>query len=160
MALMDLLKPECMKVPLEYADKQGAIGELIDLLASSHQLDDPSALKAAVWEREQIRTTGMGQGLAIPHCKATGFGNGVILAMGRPGNPMDYGSIDGRPVELIILVASPPDRTTDHIQVLAQVSRLMLNDEFRHAAYATKSVEELYSLFSAASETANANPAS
>jgi len=153
MNLNDLLHPDCVNVPLEHDDKKLAIEELVDLLADHYDLDDPDAIKKAVWEREQIRTTGIGQGLAIPHCKASPCHDRLLVAIGKPLHPLDYGSIDNQPVNLIILLASPPDRTSEHIQILAGISRLMLNEDFRNAAYAATTADELYELFSQSQPT-------
>jgi len=147
MELYDLLHLECVKVPLDHSGKKAAIDELVDLITPVHGLRDPEAIKTAVWEREQTRTTGIGQGLAIPHCKSPACEDHLLMAIGKPAEPIDFQAIDGLPVRLIILLASPPDRTSEHIQILAQVSRMMLNDEFRAAAYEAKNAEALYSLF-------------
>jgi len=145
MNLLDILKPECIKAPLTSADKNGAIDELVDLLAASGKVKDAPALKDAVWTREQTRTTGIGYGLAIPHGKCTGV-DGLAMAIGRPAIPIDFASIDGQPVKLIILLASAPDRTSDHIQALARVSRLMNSADFREQVFSASSDAELYEL--------------
>jgi fructose-specific phosphotransferase system IIA component len=145
MKLLDILSPECVKVPLGSSDKQGVIHELVDLLAVAGKVKDAKALKDAVWTRECTRTTGIGHGLAIPHGKCPGM-TGIAMAIGKPASPMDFEAIDGQPVRLIVLLASPPDKTSDHIQALAQVSRLMIMESFREKIYAAASSEEIYEL--------------
>ena len=145
MKLLDILSPECVKVPLASGDKQGVIHELVDLLAVAGKVKDAKALKDAVWTRECTRTTGIGHGLAIPHGKCPGM-TGIAMAIGKPAKPMDFEAIDGQPVRLIVLLASPPDKTSDHIQALAQVSRLMIMESFREKIYAATSAEEIYEL--------------
>jgi fructose-specific phosphotransferase system IIA component len=145
MKLLDILSPECVKVPLASGDKQGVINELVDLLAVAGKVKDAKALKDAVWTRECTRTTGIGHGLAIPHGKCPGM-TGIAMAIGKPASPMDFEAIDGQPVRLIVLLASPPDKTSDHIQALAQVSRLMIMESFREKIYAATSAEEIYEL--------------
>ena len=145
MNLLDILKPDCIKAPLASTDKKGAIDELVDLLAASGKVKDAKSLKDAVWTREQTRTTGIGYGLAIPHGKCSGV-DGLAMAIGRPATPIDFASIDGQPVRLIILLASAPDRTSDHIQALARVSRLMNSADFREQVFAAASDAELYEL--------------
>lgn len=130
MQLTDILKSDCIKVPLEATDKQAAIFELADLLVQRGRCRDASALKAAVWQREQTRTTGIGHGLAIPHGKCSCCDR-LIMAVGKPASPIDFKAIDGRPVSIIFLLASPPEQTGPHIQALARISRLMVRDEFR-----------------------------
>jgi mannitol/fructose-specific phosphotransferase system IIA component (Ntr-type) len=146
MNILDILSPAAMKVPMESLDKKSAIDELIDLLASIGSISEPASLKLAVHEREQQRTTGIGEGLAIPHGKSASSRN-MVIAMGRPAQPIDFNSIDNKPVSLIVLLVSPPDKTLDHIQALGKISRLMLDPKFRMAAYATQSAQELYDLF-------------
>ncbi len=72
MKLLDIISLESIKAPLASADKQGVIGELVDLLAGTGRVKDAKGLKEAVWTREQTRTTGIGHGLAIPHGKSPG----------------------------------------------------------------------------------------
>ena len=145
MNLLDILTPECIKAPLISADKRGVIDELVDLLAAVRKVADAPALKEAVWTREQTRTTGIGHGLAIPHGKAAGMGS-LAMAIGKPPTPMDFQAIDGQPVRLVVLLASPPDRTSDHIQALARISRLMTMDDFRNRIYAAQTAPEIYEL--------------
>jgi fructose-specific phosphotransferase system IIA component len=146
MRLLDILSVDCIKVPLAATDKQGVINELVDMLAASGRVKAPAALKDAVWTREQTRTTGIGHGLAIPHGKSPGVEN-LAIAIGKPASPMEFGAIDGKPVKLIILLASPPDRTSDHIQALAHISRLMSMEELRQRIYTAASAQEVYDLF-------------
>jgi fructose-specific phosphotransferase system IIA component len=145
MKLLDIISPECIKAPLSAGDKQGVIGELVDLLAQAGRVRDPKSLKEAVWTREQTRTTGIGNGLAIPHGKCAGVEQ-IAVAIGRPAAPMDFQAIDSKPVRLIVLLASPPDKTSDHIQALAHIARLMTMDQFREQVYAAKSAQEIFDL--------------
>lgn len=146
MNLLDILSAKAIKVPLDAADKKGAIDELIDLLAETGRIAEPEALRKVVWERELQRTTGIGEGLAIPHGK-TSSSRSLVVAMGRPAQPIDFGSIDNKPVKLIVLLASPPEKTSDHIQALGKISRLMADPKFRNAAYNAESAEALFELF-------------
>lgn len=145
MNLLQILSSECVKAPLEATDKRGVINELVDVLVDAGRVEDGAALKDAVWTREQTRTTGIGHGLAIPHGKCAGM-KSLAMAIGKPAEPMDFEAIDGKPVHLVVLLASPPDRTSDHIQALARVSRLMTMDEFREAIYGAASAEEIWEL--------------
>jgi fructose-specific phosphotransferase system IIA component len=146
MKLLDILKADCITAPLRATNKQGAIYELVELLGARGQVKQPAALKEAVWTREMTRSTGIGLGLAIPHGKSAGVDHPAI-AIGKPATPMEFQSIDAKPVKLIILLASPPDKTSDHIQALAHISRLMNLEEFRHQVYSAATAEEIYALF-------------
>ncbi len=146
MNLLDILSQECVKAPLIATDKRSAIDELVDLLAVAGKVSDARKLKDAVWSREQTRTTGIGQGLAIPHGKSDCVRT-LAMAVGKPERPIDFASIDHHPVKLIVLLASPPDRTAEHIQALARISRLMTMEDFRERVYGATTSEELYELF-------------
>ena len=145
MQLTDILKPDCIKVPLTATDKQSAIYELVELLAARGRCSDAEALKRAVWQRETTRTTGIGHGLAIPHGKSACCDR-LIMAVGKPAQPIDFNSIDKRPVNLIFLLASPPDLTGPHITALARVSRLGIKDDFRAAIISAPDAQTIYDL--------------
>ena len=146
MNLLDHLQLDTMRVYLEATDRQSAIGELVDTLASTGSISDAETIKHLVWERELQRTTGIGEGLAIPHGRCDKLTN-LVMAMGRPTTPIDFASPDKRPVELVILLVSPANNTADHIQALGRISRLMVDRTFREAAYATDSAQTLFDLF-------------
>ena len=143
MRLTEILKPQNIKVPLSAGTKAEAIGELVSVLADNGELTDPKKVLDAVLEREGTRTTGIGNGLAIPHGKCNGTDH-LVMAIGRPGTPVDFQAIDGRPVNLIWLLASPPDKTGPHIHALARISRLMTIDKFRHALAEAKTSQDIY----------------
>lgn len=132
MRLTDILSPECVKVPLSATDKKSAIAELVELLATAGKVTDREQMLQAALERETTRTTGIGNGLAIPHGKCAAVRT-LVMAVGKPAAPIDFDSIDGKPVNIVILLASPPDKTGPHIQALARVSRLMTEPKVRAA---------------------------
>ncbi len=146
MNITDILSPKAVKVPLVSTDKRAVIDELVDLLTDAGLIQDPDTLKRIVWEREQQRSTAIGDGLAIPHGKSN-CSPDLVMAIGRPAEPIDFDSLDNNPVGLVVLLASPPTRTSDHIQALGKISRIMSDPSFRKAAYAATSAETLYQLF-------------
>jgi PTS system fructose-specific IIC component len=146
MRILDILSPSSVRVPLAASTKREAIDELVDLLAENGLCGDPAAVKQAVWDRESLRSTGIGEGLAIPHGKHGGL-QSVVLAMGKPAQPLEFGSIDGKPVQLVILLISPPEKKDEHIQALGKISKIMTSPEFRQRAYTAESAAELYGLF-------------
>jgi fructose-specific phosphotransferase system IIA component len=147
MRLTDILQPGCIKVPLASTAKQDAIFELIDLLAGCAKIEQSQQLKDAVWQRETARTTGIGHGIAIPHGKSPGITK-LTMAIGLAAQPIEFAAIDGKPVQVIILLASPPEQTGPHIQALARISRMLTDDRFRAAIKAAPSAEEVYRLIS------------
>jgi PTS system fructose-specific IIC component len=145
MKLTDLITPACIITPLKAIEKQDVISELVHALADAGQVSDPAALIETVWTREQTRTTGIGQGLAIPHGKSDSLKD-MSMAIGKPVDPIDFESVDGKPVRLVVLLASRPDQMSDHIQALAKISRLHMEASFREKIYAADSPEEIYDL--------------
>jgi fructose-specific phosphotransferase system IIA component len=152
MRLVDILKPENVKVPLESKNKTEAIGELVNLLAKNGDVADAKKVLDAVLERESTRTTGIGNGLAIPHGKCTGAKD-LVMAIGKAATPIDFQSIDGRPVTLIWLLTSPPDKTGPHIHALARISRLMTIDKFRTALAGAQTAQQVYEIVSKQEES-------
>ncbi|MGA2443704.1 MAG: PTS sugar transporter subunit IIA [Tepidisphaeraceae bacterium] len=143
MRLTEILKAQNILMPMLASTKNEAIGELVALLAKNGEIQDANAVLNAVLEREMTRTTGIGNGLAIPHGKSSGTAQ-LVMAIGKLAAPIDFQAIDGRPVTLIWLLASPPDKTGPHIHALARISRLMTSDKFRQALTQAKSAQEIY----------------
>jgi fructose-specific phosphotransferase system IIA component len=147
MKLTSILSPECIVVPLDASDKSDAIRQLVGVVASTGRCTDEQQLLKAVFDREAIRSTGIGQGLAVPHGKCDCC-TSLIMALGKPSTPIDFDSKDGQPADLIVLLASPNDQTGPHIQALARISRLMLMDEFRSAMASAKAADEVFQIIS------------
>ena len=145
MILAQICQPASVRVPLQSKDKLEAIAELIDLLDANGLLDDKEAVSEAVFTRESTRSTGIGSGIAIPHgkCKAI---KDLVMAIGIAPDPIDFESIDNQPVSIVILLVSPTNQTGPHIQALAKISRLMLDEQFRQAFAQASSPEEAYQL--------------
>ncbi len=142
MRLSDILKLQHIKVPLKSKTKKEAISEMVGLLADAKEVKNAEILLTSVLEREATRTTGIGNGLAIPHGKCSGVDH-LVVAIGKPEAPIDFESIDKRPVNLIVLLASPPDQTGPHIQALARISRLMNVPAFRQAMAAAATPQQV-----------------
>ena len=144
--ILDILRPDAVKVPLDGTSKRAVIDELCDLLQCHDGVGCIDQLKQTVWEREDQRSTGIGEGLAIPHGKCKSVSQ-PAMAIGIPAEPLEFDSIDGKPVELVILLASPADRIAEHIQALGKISRLMSDSSIRDKAYKATDAETLYKLF-------------
>jgi fructose-specific phosphotransferase system IIA component len=147
MVLTQILQPSCVKVPLEGKGKNAAITELVDLLNTNGLLGDRDVVLEAVLAREKTRSTGIGSGIAIPHgkCKAV---RELVMAIGVTGEPIDFASVDDKPVKIILLLVSPADQTGPHIQALAKISRLMLDEKFKQGLEEASSAENAYELIS------------
>ena len=149
MELSKHLTIERIRVPLRATDKTAAITELVDVLSETDGLIDRDVVLEAVLKREAERSTGIGYGLAIPHGKSDGCKK-LVMAAGQPAEPIDFQSVDGRPVKFIVLLVSPPDQTGPHIQALAKISRLMSIEQFRTKIEEVTTAQELHDAITAA----------
>ncbi|HWB53909.1 MAG TPA: PTS sugar transporter subunit IIA [Tepidisphaeraceae bacterium] len=143
MRLTEILKVQNIKVPLLATTKNDAISELVNLLAANGDVTDSKKVLDSVLERETTRTTGIGNGLAIPHGKCNGVKD-LVMAIGKAASPIDLQSIDGKPVTLIWLLSSPPDKTGPHIRALASISRLMTIDKFRQTLIQATTAQQIF----------------
>ena len=145
MILTQILQPDCIKVPLESRNKEEAITELVDTLNDKGLLIDKDSALEAVLARERIQSTGTGAGIAIPHGKSSAVKE-LVMAIGIAHEPIEYDSIDDKPVTILILLVSPEGQTGPHIQALAAISKLMLNEKFRQEFEKVTSADEAYEL--------------
>jgi fructose-specific phosphotransferase system IIA component len=145
MTLTQILQPNCVKVPVENKEKEAAITELVDLLAANGLLLNRDEALDAVLTREKIRSTGTGAGIAIPHGKCNAVKE-IVMAIGIAHEPIEFDSVDGKPVSILILLVSPLDQTGPHIQALAAISKVMLNEESRQTFEKASSADDVYNL--------------
>ena len=144
--LSQIITAECIKVPLSAQDKYEAIEELIDVLVATGKIADKTPLLEAVLAREATRSTGIGQGLAIPHGKCAGL-SALVGSAGKPAKPIAFESADGQPVNFIVLFGSAIEQTGPHIQALARLSRLMTGEDFRQRIAGAKTAKDIHRAF-------------
>ena len=142
MKLADLLNKDLIKVPLDKKIKEEVIGELIDILVENGKIENRDAVVSAVMEREKVMSTGVGDGVAIPHGKAEGV-NDVVAAFGISQEEINFLSIDEKPVHLVFLLIASPDATGPHLKALSRVSRLLNKKEFRTKLLFAKSSSDV-----------------
>ncbi len=147
MILTQILQPDCIKVPVENRDKEAVITELVDLLDANGLLLDRDTALDAVITRERIQSTGTGAGIAIPHGKCNAVKE-LVMAIGIAHEPIEFESVDGKQVTILFLLVSPADQTGPHIQTLATISRIMMNEEFRQQLEKVTCADEVYELLS------------
>ena len=143
MKITNILTKDCVCVPLNATERTAAIIELVDLLDANGLLDDRDQVLEAVLAREETRSTGIGRSLAVPHGKSAGCKD-LVIAVGKPAAPIDFASPDGRPCSIIVLLASPIDKTGPHIQALAGISRMWQTDGFRAKVSQAETGDDLY----------------
>jgi PTS system nitrogen regulatory IIA component len=122
MHLSDFLDFDAIKTALSGGNKRSLLQQLANLAGNRLSLDS-AAILASIAEREQLGSTGFGQGVAIPHGKIEGLARIYCLFV-RLSEPIDYKAIDGKPVDLVFLLLSPPDAGAEHLKALAAISRV------------------------------------
>ena len=136
MLLSDLLAPERVVVPLRGATKDEVIRELVAAARPGRPAAEIEEVVTALHAREALLSTGIGEGVAIPHAKTTVAG-GLLLAAGTTQRPVDYDALDGRPADLFFLLLGPESAATDHVKALGRISRVLrrpgLRDRLRQA---------------------------
>lgn len=146
MKISDILRPEHIAVELKSNSKEEIIDELVDLLKGDDRVVDLDMVRYSVKERENIMSTGVGLGFAIPHSKTNGVIS-IIAAFGKRNEPIDFNSMDGKPVNLFFLLVGKENMVGPHIKLLSRISRMMNHEEFRNALKNARSSEEIYSIF-------------
>jgi mannitol/fructose-specific phosphotransferase system IIA component (Ntr-type) len=137
----DLLAPERVKVPLEGLDKESILAELVDLVARSAGLAaQPDEIYRAVWEREEVLSTGIGEGLALPHAKIAGLG-AIAMAGGVCREPVEFGALDGGPVRLLFLILGPETEAASQVRLLSRISRLLSEEPLRQQLVSAEDAE-------------------
>ena len=140
-----LIHPNCIRHPLNADDPRGVIRELVEMLHDQSLVADVDEIADAVWAREQQRSTGIGEGLAVPHGRCASL-RSVVAAVGWTSTPIDFQAADGKPVQLIVLIVSPTDDTTNHVQALGAISRTLGQVAIRQAAMESTSAEALHAV--------------
>jgi PTS system nitrogen regulatory IIA component len=129
--LADALRPDCVIAELSGSSVQSVLLELARPVAAAHGLD-PQRLAAPLLAREKLGSTGVGEGVAVPHCKAAGIA-AIAASFGRSRAGLDFRAIDGRPSHLFVALFAPERGGAEHLQALARVSRLLKRPEIRKA---------------------------
>lgn len=122
--LSNLLKAKLINLELKGKDKKQIIAELVELLAKSGKLKNKKAFFKTIMNREKLGSTGIGNGVAIPHARATGVQD-FILVFARKNEGIDFGALDGEKTYLFFALASPNEEVGGHLKILAEISRLV-----------------------------------
>lgn len=149
MRIRDLLAPESICLNGAAADKKDVLNQMVDLMAKSGKVSDKENYLAAVFAREEEGTTGVGDGIAIPHGRCTGVNKPGLAAMVLPQG-VEYEALDDEPVNLIFLIAAPEGAGNVHITILSKLSMMLMDDTFTESLRKAKSVEEFLNIIDAA----------
>lgn len=141
MRIRDLLAAESIELNGSAADKKDVLNKMVDLMAKSGKIADVETYRAGVFAREEEGTTGIGEGIAIPHCKSDAVKTPGLAAMVVKGG-VEFDSLDGAPVHILFLIAAPNTKDNVHLDVLSKLSVLLMDENFTKNLIEAKSVDE------------------
>lgn len=130
MKLSDMFSAENVVIDLQPAGKAKLLETIVRDLAGKGQIKDPDHVISDVVEREKVMSTGIGNGVAIPHAYTDGVEN-LVAGFYRTASGVDFEALDGGAVDLFFIILGPKESRRDHIKVLAKISRLLNHDDFR-----------------------------
>lgn len=147
MKFSNFIETKAIKAELTAEDKEGVIGELIDALAAAGAIkeDEKADIVEAVMKREELGSTGIGRGVAVPHTKHASVDQ-LVGTVGISQNGVDFNSLDGEKVNIFFLLVSPPDRPGDHLRALENTSRQLREDMFCRFLRQVKNVDDIKQL--------------
>ncbi|MEW5802071.1 MAG: PTS sugar transporter subunit IIA [bacterium] len=143
MKVLDYLPEEVIEADLKAETKVGVLKELVQLLVNNHQVKDANKALEVLLEREKLGSTGIGDGVAIPHAKFNDIKT-LVAAFGRSPKGINFESLDNKPAHLFFLFLAPENSATLHLKILARISRLLKKTTFREALMQAKGSKEIY----------------
>ncbi len=146
MKISDILDESSIRTQLAGNTKDEIILAMIDIVAASKKVLDKEKVKEAIFEREKIMSTGVGNGFAIPHGKTDAVSD-IVAAFAVTATPIDYQSLDEQPVRLVFLLVGKDSMVGPHIKLLSRISRLMNKEEFRKKLLSAASPKEVLEIF-------------
>jgi fructose-specific phosphotransferase system IIA component len=143
--LTELLTPDRIKIPLTSDNKDDLLRELVAIVGDDRVIRDRDEVLRSVRERESVLSTGIGNGVAIPHGKSASVTE-LSLAAGVSRESVDFEALDGHPVRLFFLLVGPESAAGQHVKALSRISRLLRRDSFRSRLVSAGSAEEFYEI--------------
>ena len=143
MRLNDVLKRDNVHVFLHQTEKEPLLAEMVDLLLADRSEADRQETLRQVMLREQIGSTGIGDGVAVPHANP-GFTTDLMACLGIAENPVSFDAIDGQPVRILVLVLGPRGLSGRHLRFLARVARLLKKEQRRNALLACTDADQAF----------------
>ncbi len=143
MKISELINEDLIIADLQGKTKKQVLEELVEQLARFKDSIDAEELLRVLLEREKLGSTGIGNGIAIPHGKLAGL-NSIVLVFGKTSGGVDFEAIDGKPVNLIFLLVAPANSAGVHLKALARLSRLLKDVNFRQQLVKETGAKKLY----------------
>ncbi|MGB9642146.1 MAG: PTS sugar transporter subunit IIA [Candidatus Ratteibacteria bacterium] len=145
MKISEFISEKEILIGMKAAQKQDALDELLQVLEHNGILKDRKQVLETLMEREKLGSTGIGQGIAVPHAKTDQI-NKLVCALGISEKGIDFDSLDGEPVYIIFLVLAPAGATGIHLKALAKIARLLKDKVFRNYLKMSKTPQEAYQI--------------
>lgn len=145
MQLNEFIKVEFINGRLLAKSKDEVLAELIDTIVQGGLKLNISSVSDILKQRESLGSTGIGDGVAIPHGKISGLDN-IVLAFGRSEGGIEYNSLDGKPVHLFFLLLAPENSEGQHLKILAHLSKMLRDASFRNKLLKAESPSDLYKI--------------
>jgi len=142
MKILDIINEDLIKPDLSATSKEEALTELASLIAAKEGLDEDKIV-GVLREREKLGSTGIGDGIAIPHGKLKGLKK-LVASFGRSKKGIDFQSIDGKPTHLFFLLMAPENTAGVHLKALARISRLLKDKKFRESLLVANNSEGIF----------------
>ena len=143
MKIVDLIRRDMVVPALQATDKRGILEELAHYMAGHHPRIDRAVLSRVLIEREQLASTAIGEGVAIPHGKLSAVGE-IVACLGRVPAGVEFDSMDGQPTYLFFVLVAPESSTGAHLKALARISRVFKDPEFRRRLLAAPDADSMY----------------
>lgn len=147
MKILDFLCQQAINVDLQSVNKKEVVQELTELLAKAKRIKNPEKIVQIILDREKLGSTGIGQGIAVPHGKSETV-NEMVAALGISKKGIEFDSLDDEPVYIVFLLIAPPDAAGPHLKALAKISRLLKDKFFRQTLKEVSSVDEVVKIIS------------
>jgi len=145
MKISEILDKRAIKIEVSSITKEDALKELVEVLAKVEDIGDPKGIVKALIDRENLGSTGIGQGIAIPHGK-TDKVKRLIAVLGISKNGVNFDALDGEPVYIFVLLVAPKATAGPHLKALAQISRLLRDTYFCELLRKCKTEDEVFSI--------------
>jgi nitrogen PTS system EIIA component len=143
MRLGDVLRESCLVVDLKGTTREGVIREMTGVLQKEGLIGDANLAARVVLEREKLGSTGIGEGVAIPHGKMKGIDT-ILCSFGRSAQGINFQSVDKKPVHIFFLLLAPENAAGLHLKMLSRISRILRDPSFRKRIMEEGSVKEIY----------------
>jgi len=147
MRISEILNKDLLIPSLQSTNKKGVLEELAAALVGQRKLDDLDQVVEVLLDREKLGSTGIGDGIAIPHGKVRNL-KGVVASFGRSRDGIDFESIDQKPAHLFFLLVAPENSAGVHLKALARISRLLKDPSFRQRLMEAETKEDLFRIIS------------